>query len=273
MFVDSQIVQRMPSWLEITPLNYINNALGKKFKFRSNLSIPNNTINSLPSYYKNIIISWCKYYSCTPAVPSLVSSQFLWYNSYIQIDNKVVCYKDFADKKINYITNLFDENGKLKSWQNILSYYRLTWQKYYFKWFQLIHAIPRPWKLAVLNDKGTCKNIIYLNHHLIKNNQFLAIEKLISKELYSLSTALKNELPTSQKYFCNISSDLQVEWKEIYLLPCKVSIDTNLCLFQYKILNNILYLYKQLFIFSKKDTKLYSYCRLQDETTNHFCGM
>ena len=54
-----------------------------------------------------------------------------------------------------------------------------------------------------------------------------------------------------------------------YLLPHKVSNDTNLRMFQYKILNNILYLNKQLFIFNKKDTKLCSYCKLQDETINH----
>ena len=55
-------------------------------------------MNSIPSYYEDIISSWCKYYSSTPKVPSLVSSQFLWHNSYVKIDNKVVCYKDFADK-------------------------------------------------------------------------------------------------------------------------------------------------------------------------------
>ena len=67
----------------------------------------------------------------------------------------------------------------------------------------------------------------------------------------------------------NIFPNLQVEWKEIYLLPCKISINTNLHMFQYKILNNILYLNKQLFIFNKIDSKLCSYSRLQDETTNH----
>ena len=125
-------------------------------------------------------------------------------------------------------------------------------------------------KLTVLNDKGNCKNIIYLNHHLIKKSQILAIKKLTPKELYSLSIVLKNEVPTFQKYFCNIFPNLQVEWKEIYLLLRKVSVvDTDLCMLQYKILNNILYLNKQLFIFNKKDTKLCSYCRLQDETINH----
>ena len=117
--------------------------------------------------------------------------------------------------------------------------------------------------------KGNCKNIVYLNHHLIKNNQILTTEKFIPKELYSLSIVLKNELPTSQKHFRNIFPNLQVELKEICLLPRKVSIDTNSRIFQYKILNNILHLNKQLFIFNKKDTKLCSYCRLQDETTNH----
>ena len=95
------------------------------------------------------------------------------------------------------------------------------------------------------------------------------IGKLIPKELYSLSIVLKNELLMSQKYFCNIFHNLKVEWKEIYLLTHKVSIDTNLCMFQYKILKNIVYLNKQLFIYDKKISKLCSYCRLQDETTNH----
>ena len=37
---------------KIIPLNYINTALGKKFKFYFNFSIPEKTMNSLPSYYK-----------------------------------------------------------------------------------------------------------------------------------------------------------------------------------------------------------------------------
>ena len=66
-------------------------------------------------------------------------------------------------------------------------------------------------------------------------------------------------------YFPN----LQVEWKKIYLLQRKISIDTNLHMFHSKILNNIVYLNKHLFIFNKKDTKLCSYSRLKVETINH----
>ena len=56
-------------WKKVS-LDCINNALVKNFKFHSNLSIPNKTINSLPSYYKGIINSWCKYYY-TPEVQSI----------------------------------------------------------------------------------------------------------------------------------------------------------------------------------------------------------
>ena len=91
----------------------------------------------------------------------------------------------------------------------MLSDFQLT-QQSYFKLLQLIQAIPKLWKLAVLNDKGNCKNIIYLKI-IIKNNQILAKQKLIPKELYTLFIILKNELPTSQKYFSNIFPNLQVE--------------------------------------------------------------
>ena len=85
---------------KIISLNYINNALGKNLKFHSNLSIPNKTINSLPSYYKDIIDFWCKYYFCTLEYSVFSFFAILWYNSFIKIDNKVVCYKDVADKKL-----------------------------------------------------------------------------------------------------------------------------------------------------------------------------
>ena len=106
MFLLLTLRRQMPTeynefhhYWKIIPSNYINNILGKNFKFHSNLSIPNKSINSLSFYYKGVVNPWCKYYSCTPEVLYLVLSQFLWYSSHINIDNKVVCYKDFADKK------------------------------------------------------------------------------------------------------------------------------------------------------------------------------
>ena len=142
-------------------------------------------------------------------------------------------------------------------------------KKFYFKWYQITNTIPSSWKLTLLNDNGNFQNLEFLSHHLIEKNQILVLEKLISKELYSLSIFLKTEIPASQKYFIRLFPNLQYGWKDIYLLPRKVTIDTKLRIFQYKLLNNILYLNKHLFMFRKNDTKHCSFCNLQNETINH----
>ena len=66
--------------------------------------------------------------------------------------------------------------------------------------------------------------------------------------------------PTSQSYYEKFLETTNLNWKEIYILPRNVSIDTNLCMFQYKILNNILFLNKLLFKFEKVQSPLRSFC-------------
>ena len=142
-------------------------------------------------------------------------------------------------------------------------------KKKYFKWFQLIHAIPKSWKKNIKIDQGNCRNLLYLNHHLIKNNQIYSIEKLKANELYPLSISLRNAVPTSQKYFENIFPSLPFTWKDVYILPRIVTINTRLRVFQYKVLNNALYLNKHLYIFKLSDIKLCSFCNQEDETVIH----
>ena len=116
-------------------------------------------------------------------------------------------------------------------------------------WFQLIHAIPRPWRVAVLNDKENCKNIIYLNHHLIKNNQILAIEKFIPKRTARFMYCSEKWTSYVSKIFLQHFPQF-TGWRERDLfLPHIVSIATTSRMFQYKILNNISYLKKTVFHF------------------------
>ena len=79
-----------------------------------------------------------------------------------------------------------DDNGKVNMWENVVKKYKLS-RKLYFKWFQLIHAIPSSWKKELKNDDGNCKNLLLLNNHLIKNNQLYSVDKLCAKDLYSFS--------------------------------------------------------------------------------------
>ena len=65
-----------------------------------------------------------------------------------------------------------------------------------YKWFQLLHAIPSQWKRIIKTTDESCTNIVYLDYHLVKNNRIVALEKLDSKNFYSLIISQNMSTPT-----------------------------------------------------------------------------
>ena len=104
---------------------------------------------------------------------------------------------------------------------------------------------------------------------LLKESVLIGIEKLYSRQLYSLLVYTHPFTPASQKYFNELLKTNSLDWKEIYLIPCLVTLDSYSCSFQYKILNNVLYLNKKLFKFRKSTSPLCPFCKLSDETVLH----
>ena len=74
---------------------------------------------------------------------------------------------------------------------------------------------------------------------------------------------------TSQKYFDNLFPNIKLPWTEIYLTAHKVTANSYLRCFNYKIINNVLYLNKKLFQFGKTQFPLCSFCHTKAETTLH----
>ena len=112
-------------------------------------------------------------------------------------------------------------------------------------------------------------DLIINEHHLIKKHQIYCLEKLNSRELYNMQLILKVEKPTFQTYFEKKFQNPELEWKDIYTLPRRVTINTNLRIFQYKLLHNILYLNKMLYKFGKKVSPLCSFCMGKPESAIH----
>ena len=130
-------------------------------------------------------------------------------------------------------------------------------------------AILKLWVEALNKVLGLSVNLAIYDHNLIKNCQLYTLNKSVSKELYNISLCSMYEKPTSQSYYEKLLDTANLNWKEIYILPRKVSIDTNLRMFQCKILNNTLFLNKLLFKFKKVPSPLCSFCNSADETLLH----
>ena len=99
------------------------------------------------------------------------------------------------------------------------------------------------------------------DHHLLRGSRIIILENLSSKELYSLLISAINHQP--------ISENVELPWKEIYLNARKTTANSHLRCFNYKIINNVLYLNEKLFQFGKTQSPLCSFCHDEAETTLH----
>lgn len=120
----------------------------------------------------------------------------------------------------------------------------------------------------MIHDNWNCINLLLLNHS-IKNNHLHDVKELNTKKLYSLSIFFKKTKRTLQKYLQDYFSGVQLVRNDIYSFPRMVSIDPEPRHFQFKMLHTVLYLNKNIFIFGKTGTKLWSFCNLEDETALH----
>ena len=125
-------------------------------------------------------------------------------------------------------------------------------------------------KEILRNFIESINNLIIQDHHLIKKHQIFSLNKLNSTTLYEiLIDANKINLPHKlilKIFFPNLKRD----WKSIYILSRHVTLDTNLRMFQYKLLNNVLCLNNILFRFKKVDFPLCSYCNEEEEIPQSF---
>ena len=74
-----------------------------------------------------------------------------------------------------------------------------------------------------------------------------SIEKVNSRELYHMQLLLRYDEPTCQDYHKKTFDGYNFNWKLRYRIPCIATYETKTLIFQYNLLNNVLYPYKKLF--------------------------
>ena len=107
---------------------------------------------------------------------------------------------------------------------------------------------------------------------MIRKHHMYFLNRLSSKDIYNFLIVQKEEQTASRLYYQKKFSNSNLDWKKIYLLVRIVTKDSTLRAFQFKLLNNVLYLNKTFFKFGKRGSPLCSFCNVKDETSYHlFC--
>ena len=238
--------------------------------FRSNVSF-NLEVSKLPPFYKEIVELWSEFCFQKIDTNSTSYSESLWYNSHIRINNETLFIRKFHLAGINKVGDLYESDGKLKSFDQ-LSQNNLP-KEMYFKWMQLTDAIPSCWKrFLMLQDQLTENSIIAPESKFlipVYNNLKVSCSKLTCKVIYSVLLKNNQIKPTSVSYWqqkLNKRLDNKC-WEQIFLMPWKATIESYTRCFQFKIINNALFLNSQLHKFGLVDSPKCSFCDMFDETS------
>ena len=224
--------------------------------FPSNVSF-NLEVSKLPPFYKEIEELWSEFCFQKIDTNSTSYSESLWYNSHIRINNETLFIREFHLAGINKVGDLYESDGKLKSFDQ-LSQNNLP-KEMYFKWMQLIDAIPSCWKrFLMFHDQLTENSIAPESKFLIPvdNNVKVSCSKLTCKVIYSVLVKNNQTKPTSVSYWQQkLNKQLDNKcWEQIFLMPWKATIESNTRCFQFKTINNALFLNSQLHKFGLVDS-------------------
>ena len=140
---------------------------------------------------------------------------------------------------------------------------------------QLIDAIPSFCKRSLmfhdqLTENSTASESTFLIP--VDNNLKVPCSKLTCKLIYSVLVKNNQTKPTSVSYWQQkLNKQLNDKsWEQIFFMPRKATIESYTRCFQFKTVNNALFLNSQLYKFGLVDSPKRSFCDMIDETSIHF---
>ena len=95
------------------------------------------------------------------------------------MDNASVCFLKLSRKNINYVSQLFSDNGSIKQWHEFNREHNFH-KSSYFLWLELIDSIPERWKFIMKKNYENATNLCIHDHHLVKGSIVKTLDTLTS---------------------------------------------------------------------------------------------
>ena len=218
--------------------------------------------NQLNHFWKDVYLAWITVTATREH--DLPQNEPIYHNPAIKINNKTIFYSDWYIKGITHINDIIKENGKLYTWEEFSQIYEIENQA--FKYIAFIDAIPRNWKKRI---KESGKKLTHVSdNHITKVNNLKKPSKFSYLE-YMKNVATK-PMKAMAKWDLYMEENLnEDEWKIIFTLPFKITLETRLRAFQYKIIHRTLPLNKWLYKCNLQNTPNCTFCLIHLETIEH----
>lgn len=211
-------------------------------------------------FLKEILLAWLE---IKKLEKTTIGKQLLWNNKNITIGNNPVFFKEWSNKGINYIEDVYDYRNKtFHPFQYLVELYHLHEQEL-MHYNQLISCLKSKFKHQLEVENMNDNMDVKLIYKFLRSNE---------SNKYTYNIQMNNTKQYDNKSQNKWEQDLgeaNINWKKVYQNIFKATIDTKLRNFQYKYITRIIPTNKKLLKFNIKPSNLCDFCSMHVETLRH----
>jgi exonuclease III len=105
---------------------------------------PNNFPVFNDDFYNDMFNTWSNIHFKEPEDNEAICKQIIWYNDYIKVEGKGICYKSWREHNIEFIQDIINNKGEILSQKELEAKYNLNCK--YLEYLSILTAIPSKWK-------------------------------------------------------------------------------------------------------------------------------
>ena len=226
----------------------------------------------LPKYYEDCFRSFAEFSVANTLTEQAscqeIHSTVIWNNMFICIQGKSVFCEKLFEKGIIILEDLTSEgNGVITGFQ-IMASASFTPKKK-FQLMAIIDAILTEWRHHLKTCNNYQNNLTRSNSaQLHLNGHDICLDKAISKNIYKEVRSKVEIIPTAQLKYSG-KYNYRLDWKEIYRIPYRVTVDSRSREFQFKVLHRYSATNKFLHKIGLVPSFLCTFCERESESIEH----
>lgn len=222
-------------------------------------------------FYNEIQDTWCRVRSLDILETNNIRSQVIWNNRYLNIAKKPFYWKQWADKGIWMIEDLLTEDGSFVNEAHLRNKYGVNCT--FLDILQVRDSIPKSWKNILGVDKAIHKRYDIFTETFICNKVY-KLYILNTKVLYNHLVRGKKRTPTCKikwsETYPNFNDAAEDLWPNIFKLAFKITRETKLQTFQFKLIHRLITCQKKLNEMKIVESSTCLYCNEIDDLTHFF---
>ena len=134
----------------------------------------------------------------------------------------------------------------------------------------VIYSIPAAWRLLIRTTNiAPVLSPLPNTPAILINDILIPILDASSKHIYRSFLANKQTTPTAKEKLSVKYHHLTIDWKRVYLLSFRTTLETKLREFQFKILNRIVFTNEKRFRFDMAESDKCAFCQTEVKSIEH----